>query len=114
METTNKKLAERITKGHFTKDSLAVKAHGAGTVALCPVPQDGGVMSCVANSELILEAFQVANETGLSPRELKEQRDEAVKFIESLQLIRRPICEGNTGKAIYQNAMEFLGKVKPQ
>lgn len=44
------------TKGDWKKDGLKVSQTGAGIIAICPTPQDGGVFQCVANAHLIASA----------------------------------------------------------
>jgi hypothetical protein len=45
----------------------------------------GTPMDKTPDMQLIAEAFNVANETGLSPREMKDKLDEAAKAIERLK-----------------------------
>lgn len=51
-----------------------------GESTVCTMPEDCGEN----DPELIAEAFNVAQETGLSPRQLKERLDEAVNLLKTL------------------------------
>lgn len=48
-----------------------------------------------ANAEFITEAFNIANQTGLSPKQLLEQRDELLKKLNEIVLIEGDYAEWN-------------------
>ena len=70
-------------KNNYNQSAIVVTKVGKPDLAVAFVPLL--LQNSEYNSELIEEAFNVANETGLSPRQLLEQRDNllsVVKFFE--------------------------------
>lgn len=45
--------AAKITLGLWEVNGLTVSCYGRGTVAICPVPQNGGTFECCANADAI-------------------------------------------------------------
>jgi len=45
-----------FTKEEWVENGLEIWARGKGIIAKCPVPDKGGVMECVANARLIINA----------------------------------------------------------
>lgn len=79
---------EDITKGEW-KVYPPRKANGGGAFSISTKEWNIATIWAVdeeteANAQLIAEAGTVANETGLSPRELLEQRNELLKVFGSL------------------------------
>lgn len=68
-----------------------------------------------ANAELIADAFNTANETQLLPSELKEQRDELLKRMQSLVLsmAAHPDCaKGSEFDDLSTIGQELINKIK--
>lgn len=68
--------AKAPSDGQF---DYAISCNGAPVVAEAfgrAADKDGSVLPAEANAHFIAEAFTVAHETGLTPRQLAEQRDE--------------------------------------
>lgn len=57
---------------------------GALNLASCHTAMDFPYAELAANAALIAEAGTVHHETGLSPRELLEQRDDAIRHLKEL------------------------------
>lgn len=66
-----------------------------------------------ANAELIAEAFNVTNSTGLSPRELKEQRDELYELLDRIDTYF-VYGDSSVPKKVRDETRSILNKVKPQ
>ena len=49
-------MGQEYTKGEWKQEGLAIKVFGAGTVAITPSLDDGGVFERVANAQLIASA----------------------------------------------------------
>lgn len=47
------------TEGEWKRDGLRVSSFGHGVIAVCPTPQNGGVMECTANARLIAVAKEM-------------------------------------------------------
>lgn len=67
---------------------------------------------CSENTKLICEAFNVANEIGLTPRELLSQRDELVEVLNMMI----DVCRGTYGKEFeewieYKTSETLLTKI---
>lgn len=78
------KLADRITKGEVTLQEKDIK-QGETTIVRCFYPPFHDKSSeRDANAELIAEAFNVTNATGKSPKELQEERDEAIAALDEI------------------------------
>lgn len=67
---------------HIVRSNLG---KGHETFYIGSSPQYTSV-DATANMELLVEAGNVANETGLSPRQLLEQRNELLKACKAIQL----------------------------
>lgn len=68
-----------------------------------------------ANAELIADAFNTANETQLLPSELKEQRNEVIKRLQSLVLsmASHPDCtKGSEFDDLSTIGQELINKIK--
>ena len=61
---------------------------------------------CEANANLIAEAGNVANETGLTPRELLEQRNELLEALKEMVRVAKNYEVGDYSTSIY-NAYEL-------
>lgn len=81
--------------------------NASGNIATCYPIHHLNDKEAEANAKLIAEAGTVANETGLSPLQLKEQRDEL------LELLRQSVEEINKLKYHYRDVKhsdEYLHK----
>ena len=67
---------------------------------------DRGTRQNRANATLFCEAFNVANETGLTPRQLLEQRNELLREIESVIVT----MEGWSG-GLHRPALDQLNRI---
>ncbi len=110
------RLADRITKGVMSQretkhdDDFDYEVDN-GNRAVCAVYI--GTQS-QANAELIAEAFNITNQTGLSPKELMEQRDElAANLRELIQDIRDIKADYPYIKSTIRKCESFLKKLKP-
>ncbi len=63
-----------------------------------------------ANAELIAEAGTVTNECGLSPRQLKEQRDEVLEALKLLFQIYQ--SETVLNKENHEHVQEIIQRIK--
>lgn len=70
---------------------------------------DDGCVNVNANADLICEAFNVATETGLTPRQLAEQRAELLNIAESLSVLLHD-CE-SAGLQIPETVDEKWGNL---
>lgn len=77
-----KRLAERITKDEIELDNSNGIFPKDKTTAICFV--NSGLPEAQPNKELIAEAFNITNQTGLSPKELNDEL--AAKSAELLSL----------------------------
>lgn len=81
------------TSNGFVYVNNEINTHGAIATCYIPFPEEEGQPE--ANANLIAEAFNVANETGLSPRQLAGQRAE---LLEALNNIFYNAYDDNTSK----------------
>ena len=75
----------------ITKGEASISESGNPAFDICIVAEDGGSICHItkwpdaeANAKLITEAFNVANETGYSPRELADINAELLEACKSL------------------------------
>lgn len=74
-----------ITKGEIKQDTNSGRLYS--TTTNDTVVMDGVALyssdEAKANTKLLFEALTIANQTGLSPKQLLEQRDELLAFVQS-------------------------------
>jgi hypothetical protein len=109
MSTKTKSIAAKITKGEWKAKRL--RDNGGAPYAtlyeahidlgVCMVWAPEGNEEQEANAELIAEAGTVANETGMTPRELVDKLREAVKLVERSR-------DEALGATFFQDRQDFL------
>jgi hypothetical protein len=117
------KLADRITKGEWVFDKHENFSQWFGNITGHPDPKDGQVIRTIlcltrypedpeqkANALLIAEAGTVANETGKTPRELLDQRDEAVEACKKAFIVMAnpDICTKQYKKIVIEMAQQAI------
>jgi hypothetical protein len=105
MSTTTLPLAQRITQGLVTSKVNAIDAPDGRRIALVL-----NTTEWRANTELIAEAFNTAHETGLTPRQLADERAELIKALADCaeSLSRLPDVDGAYRATCYQQAAKAL------
>lgn len=83
------------------------------TVTICGV--FGNDETANADANLIVDAFNVTNETGLTPRELLAQRDELVELIHDagsqIEYLHDKFSETGTGNNVISRIKSLLTKI---
>ena len=83
------------------------------TVTICGV--FGNDETANADANLIVDAFNVTNETGLTPRELLSQRDEFVELIHDagsqIEYLHDKFSETGTGNNVISRIKSLLTKI---
>ena len=83
------------------------------TVTICGV--FGNDETANADANLIADAFNVTNETGLTPRELLSQRDELVELIHDagsqIEYLHDKFSETGTGNNVISRIKSLLTKI---
>jgi len=103
----------KITKGQFKIDKWGTIVDQDKKTLLCQgVGFPMGVNSeheCVANSQLLCDAMNTANETDLLPSELLKQRNDLLEFVKELdeQFSLQP-----GGNAITKRIKELINSIK--
>lgn len=82
MENLNITKGKWVIVDDYTKPSFELLFLGEGTQQTANVYG----LNAKANADLICEAGNVANETGLTPRELLNQRNELLEWLEEIKL----------------------------
>ncbi len=67
--------------------AIDIGAANGANVALVSGPKENGADEYVANADMIADAGTVFHETGLTPRQLAEQRDKLLAALGSLRLL---------------------------
>ena len=102
-----KPLIERICEGPYSvyanrQKGYTVNAKHGFPVADAPVAEGLTEQDAAAHAELILEAFTVAHETGLTPRQMAERITQANEALRLIQAFITDLGDSNPG---------FLGKL---
>lgn len=76
-------------KYFWSGQSLMRNVPGTSGSDHCLKLYDGPIQPTPEEREIILDAFNVENETGLTPRQLKEQRGEPLRFVKKVSIALR-------------------------
>lgn len=80
-------MESKHSRGRFVADGMSVRLDSDKVEYLLLISKDADRKEeAEANAQLIADAFNVTNETGMTPRELQKSHQELLESIESLCL----------------------------